>query len=323
MFDASGSKRLRQIFFQAVLIFAAPLAAQQQDYVIERDDLVSVTFWQQPSLNTQSRVGEDGTIDLPIVGRVNAAGNTPAKLELEVVRQYSFYNAKVTQARVSVLEFGSKKVYINGQISRPGKYTFATMPTIWQVILEAGGPLETANLSQITVVRGSGQDAGKVLTVDLAEALNRNSVNELSRLTPGDIIYIPTTGTVIAGRTPLQQSTLVYVYGEVAHPGAFQYEAGTNIVQAVINAGGPNPNADLKHVRLISTDSLYTQVAEVDLEIFNDAPSVPPLLLHAGDTIYLPKRRSFLQALGGMFTETYRIVLTTVASVVVFDLARQ
>ncbi|MCG3118289.1 MAG: hypothetical protein ALAOOOJD_00457 [bacterium] len=303
-----------------IFVFAAPLAAQE--YVIERDDLVSITFWQQPSLNTQSRVGDDGTIDLPVVGRVNAAGYTTAKLEIEIVRQYSFYNAKITQARVSVLEFGSKKVYINGQVTRPGKFTFATMPTIWQVILEAGGPLETANLSQITVVRGSGQDAGKVLTVDLAEALNRNAVNELPRLTPGDIIYVPTTGTVIAGRTPLQQSTLVYVYGEVARPGAFQYEASTNMVQAVINAGGPNPTADLKHVRLISTDSLYTQVAEVDLQMFNEAPSVPPLLLHAGDTIYLPKRRSFLQALGGAFTETYRIVLTTAASVVVYSLAR-
>jgi len=304
-----------------MLWLVVPLFAQE--YIIERGDLLSATFWQLPSLNTQGRVADDGTIDLLIVGRVNAAGYTTAKLENEIVRQYAFYNTKITQVRVAVLEFGSKKVYINGQVTHPGKYTFATMPTIWQVILESGGPLETANLGLITVVRGSGDEAGKVITVNLADALNRNLINGLPKLTPGDIIYVPAIGAAVAGRTPLQRSALVYIYGEIARPGAYQYEVDTNILQAVINAGGPTPIADLEHVRVVGMDSLNTQVAEINLRKYNEAPNAPPLILHAGDTVYLPKHRSFFQSLGGVFTETYRLVLTTVASVIVFDLARR
>jgi len=306
-------------------LMVAPLRAQEEEYVIERDDLLSVTFWQQPSLNTQIRVAGDGSIELPVVGRVNAAGFTTSKLEQEIVRQFAFYNAKISRAAVSVVEFGSKKVYINGQVTTPGKFTFASMPTIWQAILEAGGPLENANLGQVTVVRGSGDEVGKVLNIDLAEALNRNTIQDLPKLMPGDIIYIPAiaaAGTQTTGRSPLQRSTLVYLYGEVARPGAYQYEANTNVLQAVINAGGPTAAADMEHVRLMWLDTESTQVADVNLSRYSSEPYAPPLLLQAGDMIYLPKKRSFFQAMGRVLTEVFRLAVATGASILVFEYAR-
>lgn len=316
-----------KIFLRSMFLFIATwaLTATAQVHVIEKNDLLSITFWQQANMNTQARVREDGTIDLPVVGRVVAAGKTVVKLEQEIIRQFSFYNAKITQVTVSVAEFGSNKIYINGQVLTPGKYSFATMPTIWQAILEAGGPLENANLSQLTVVRGSGPDAGKVLAIDLSEALSRNAIADLPKLTPGDIIYVPavaTSGVGTFGRSPLQRSTLVYIYGEVLRPGAYQYEANTNVLQAVIKAGGPTAFSDMERVRLIWLAPHSTQIAQVNVQRSSNEPSAPPLLLQGGDTIFIPRRSSAFQAVGRMFSDVYQIALTTVASVLIYNYVR-
>jgi polysaccharide export outer membrane protein len=300
-------------------------AVGAQEHIIEKSDLLSITFLQQPTMNAQARVQEDGMIELPVVGRVGAAGKTAVKLEQEIIRQFSFYNSKITQVSVTVTEYGSNKVYINGQVLAPGKYSFAVMPTIWQAIMEAGGPLESANLSEVTLVRGSGPESGKILTIDLADALNRNAINELPKMTPGDIVYVTavaTTGLGTLGRSPLQRSTQVFIYGEVLRPGAYQYEANTNVLQALINAGGPTANADMEHVRLIWLAPHSTQVAQIDLARSSKEPNAPPLLLQGGDTIFIPKRNSILQAIGGTFSRAYQVGLAALASVLVYRYVR-
>jgi len=316
-------KKLNLFLLSGALFGAMPVLAQQT-YIIERDDFLSVAFWQQPALNAQIRVTDDGTIELPTVGKVNAAGYTIEQLEKEIVRQYAFYHAKVTQAKVSVIEFGSKKAYINGQVPRPGKYTFAVMPTLWQLILEAGGPLETANLGQVSLVRGSGEEMGNVSTIDLADMLNRNVVNELPKLMPGDIIYIPAVpgGPAAAGRSPLQKSSVVYIYGEIANPGEYQYENNTNIFAAVIKAGGPTEKADLRRVRIVGIDSLHTQVAQINLQKYHDAPQFPPLVLRGGDTIYIPKRQSLVGSVGSILIETARIAVVALVPLLAVNMAR-
>ena len=316
-------KKLHAILLSLALLGTLPAMAQQE-YIIERDDFLAVSFWQYPTLNTQIRVVDDGTIELPTVGKVNAAGYTIAQLEKEIVRQFAFYNAKVTQAKVSVIEFGSKKAYINGQVPRPGKYTFAVMPTLWQLILEAGGPLETANLSEVSLVRGSGPEMGKVSALDLAEVLNRNAITELPKLMPGDIVYIPAVpgGPAAAGRSPLKKSSIVYIYGEIANPGEYQYENNTNILAALIKAGGPTEKADLRRVRLLGMDSLHTQVAQINLQNYHDAPQFPPLVLHGGDTIYIPKRQSILSSVGGLVAETARLAVVAVVPILALSFTK-
>ena len=88
-------KNLKLIWLSLVLCLAALVTpvrvfAQQQTYIIERDDFLSIAFWQQPTLNTQIRVAEDGTIELPTVGKVNAAGYTLEQLEREIHAGQSF-----------------------------------------------------------------------------------------------------------------------------------------------------------------------------------------------------------------------------------------
>jgi polysaccharide export outer membrane protein len=292
--------------------------------VIERNDFLSITFWQQPSFNTQARVADGGTINLPVIGQVHAAGYTITTLEQEIIRQFSSYNAKVTQASIAILEFGSKTVYISGQVATPGKYTFAAMPTLWQALLEAGGPLETAKLDQVTMVRGSGEEAGKVMTIDVAGALSRQAIDDLPKVAPGDIVYVPAAAIseTVARRSPLHKSVLIYIYGEVARPGPYQYEMHTNVMQAVINAGGPTPNADIKRVSVVGMDSVNTQVAEIDFDRYNREPHNPPVILKPGDTVYLPRRPSFSESVNSVLVETYRIGLTALASFLILNATR-
>ncbi|HDI52387.1 MAG TPA: polysaccharide export protein, partial [Bacteroidetes bacterium] len=176
-----------------------------QEYIIGADDVLNVTFWQQPDLNSTVKVGQDGKIELPVIGSIQAAGLTPSQLSRRIAERISLFNTKITQASVVVVQYGSKKIYVTGHVLNPGKYTFESIPNLWELILEAGGPAETAILSNIKIIRG-GAEGKKSIVVDLTKFLEKGNISELPKLYPGDTVYIPgVTGAVAgaAGGSPL------------------------------------------------------------------------------------------------------------------------
>ena len=116
-----------------------PVGGTAQEYRLDKGDLITVTFWQQPDLNTQVRIDAEGKIDLPLVGRMPAAGMTVEQLSTRIAQKIAVYNNKITQASVTVNEYGSRKIFVTGAVTAPGKYTFEKIPTVWEAILEAGG----------------------------------------------------------------------------------------------------------------------------------------------------------------------------------------
>jgi len=162
--------------------------ASAQEYKIGPEDVLSVTFWQEPQLNTNVRVNQNGTIVLPVIGTITAAGLTPNELAAKIVRRISVFNRNISQASVLVTQYESNKVYVTGSVQNPGKYSFEVIPDLWKIILEAGGPTETAKLDQVKIIRG-GDEAGDISNVDLSEFLKRGDLSKLPPVYPGDTLY--------------------------------------------------------------------------------------------------------------------------------------
>ena len=269
-----------------ILLFAYS-ALIAQEYVIGQDDILSIQFWQQPTLNTQVRVGQDGKIALPIIGSITAAGLTPTQLGERIVEKISIYNREITQATVVVTEYGSKKVYLTGQVLAPGKYTFETIPNLWKAILEAGGPTQTALLSGVTIIRGEGE---KPIVVDLTRFLETGDASLLPALRSGDTVYIP--GLSPGGGSTELGGKRIYLYGEVARPGAYSIEKNLSLLAAIVLAGGPTPEANLSEVTVVSQGIPYSRIAKVNLAAGHSG--VPtPFLLRPGDTVFISRRSSF------------------------------
>lgn len=291
-----------------------------QEYILEPGDVLAISFWQQPDLNVLStRIDAEGKINIPLAGRLNAAGLTISQLSSKIVERMAIYNKSITQATVVVNEYGSKKIFITGAVGTPGKYSFEKMPTIWEAILEAGGPQQTAQLDNVQLIRG-GNEGGKIIAVDLATAFEKNDMRGLPALMPGDNLYVPssqaagaaasgTSGggapTAAGGNGNLFASAkTVYVFGHVVAPGVYQIEKDMDVLQVIVRAGGPAyPNRfntsgpitepDLEHVRIITRGPEAPVVYSVNVEKYTNTASPVPLLLRPGDTVFVPGKQSF------------------------------
>lgn len=325
---------IRQPFGLLLLLSLAGFASalRAQDYVLDKGDLIHVAFWQEPSLNTQGRIDAEGKIDLPLVGRLVAGGKTVEQLSSSIVEKISVYNKKITQATVTVVEYGSRSIYLSGAVARPGRYAFQELPNVWKAILEAGGPAPNAQLAQVQIFRG-GETSNKIETVDVTSAFESGNVKDLPRLNPGDYLNVPSitpaagpgggeasmSPTAIAGNP----RNAIYVFGMVARPGVYPFEKDLDVLQAIVRAGGPamvqtssNNRApiepDLRRVRLISLGAEAPVVYVINIKEYTKQAAPLPLRLRPGDTIYIPGRANYGSFI---FANTLVQVLTGTVSI--------
>ena len=120
---------------------------------------------------------------LPLVGEVTVAGTTPSQLEEELARKFSLYDRQITQVSVEVTAYNSKAVYVLGEVAQPGKYQRWPMPTVWDLIRDAGGPNENAYLGGVQVIRkGNTTNERNIITVDLNQIWGRGVPEDLPAL---------------------------------------------------------------------------------------------------------------------------------------------
>lgn len=303
----------------------AQVPDQQKEYVIGYGDLLAITFWQRPGLNTEGRVTAAGDIELPLIGAVKAAGLTPSQLRDAILNRISLLDIRITQTAVIVREYASKVVYVTGSVLTPGKQKFEVIPNLWQIILEAGGPLPTALLNDVTIVRGEGPEAGKIVHVDLTKALEQGNLVSLLPIYPGDTVHVPGLATGEGGAvlsnlpvSPLERRDVVYVFGQVGTPGSFNLDKNMDLLDALMLAGGPTDNANLKEVRLFFRGRQQAELALVDMNRYMRRSIPLPLLLHPGDAVYVPRRKSIVPFLGETLGYVFASAITVVISQLVF-----
>lgn len=304
-----------------------------QEYKIGPEDVLNITFWQQPQLNTNVRVSQSGTIVLPVIGNITAAGLTPTQLSTKIVDKISVFNRNISQASVVVDQYGSKKIYVTGHVGHPGKYTFEVIPDLWKIIVEAGGPAETAMLNQVKIIRG-GTDAGKIINVDLTEFLSEGDLSRLPPINAGDTIKIPgITGRAegapapeTGGVTEAQvEEDVIYIYGQVVRPGGYRFTRNMDLLEAIIIAGGPAQTANLDEVKVITRGKPYSSVATINLKQYAKLGTPAPFLLNPGDTVYLPQKQSspfLLMRQGSIVYDIVRIATTAGMTYLIYNLFR-
>ncbi len=292
--------------FSAILISIS--ANAQQPYVIGSEDVLEIRFWQDSNLDATVKVTRDGKISLDIIGEIQAAGQTTAQLERDIIRQISRYNSVISQAVVRVAEYNNQKVFISGQILAPGKYTYEVIPDLWTIINEAGGATELGDLGRVLIIRG-GENAGEVVTVNVRELVTSGKLQELPQIRSGDTIELPRTPAGLPASTLSQSQelrNLFYVIGEVNVPGAVNLERNIDILDAIALAGGPTSDANLKKARIISKAGAGTQIKRVNLKKYTNEAIAGRVFIRPEDVIVLPRKSGGL--LGMRVTEWVAIV---------------
>jgi polysaccharide export outer membrane protein len=165
---------------------AAPVPA---DYVIGPDDVLTVVFWRDKDMSTDVGVRPDGKISLPLLNDVQAAGLTPEQLREQITTAAAKFVEDPT-VTVVVKEIRSRKVFITGQVGKPGPYALTGPTTVLQLIAMAGGVLEYADSKNITVMR---TENGRALSLQFnyKDVTHRKNLKQNIELKPGDTVIVP------------------------------------------------------------------------------------------------------------------------------------
>jgi polysaccharide export outer membrane protein len=158
-------------------------------YVIGPEDVLSIVFWREKNLSSEVVVRPDGRISLPLLNDVQAAGLTADELREKVMTEANNFVEDAT-ATVVVKQINSRKVYITGNVNKPGLYPLTGPMNVLQLIAVAGGLLEFANGEKIRVMRIENGNP-------IAQPFNYKSVAEGKNLRqnielrPGDTVVVP------------------------------------------------------------------------------------------------------------------------------------
>jgi protein involved in polysaccharide export with SLBB domain len=165
----------------------APLPLAQAPSALTVGDVVKITFPAAPELNQSQKIGTDGTLSLPLVGQVHAAGKTPGELQSELS---NLYKSQLQDSETVVtVESKAIPVVVSGAVQKPGKIVFERPATVLEAIMEAGGFTPEADLKKVTVIRiVKGQHQTQLF--DLRPIL-RGKTMGATYVSGGDVIYVP------------------------------------------------------------------------------------------------------------------------------------
>jgi polysaccharide export outer membrane protein len=158
-------------------------------YVIGADDELSIVFWKDKEMSADAQVRPDGRIALPLINEVQAAGLTPDQLREKITEESKKYmeDANVT---VVVRQINSRKVFITGEINKPGTYPLTTPITVMQLIAMAGGLREYADAKKIVIMRTENGKPQR-LPFNYKSIIEGKNLQQNIELKPGDTVVVP------------------------------------------------------------------------------------------------------------------------------------
>ena len=158
-------------------------------YVIGTDDMLSIVFWKDKEMSADAQVRPDGKIALPLINDVMAAGLTPDQLREKITEESKRFmeDASVT---VVVRQINSRKVFITGEINKPGTYPLTTPVTVIQLIAMAGGLREYADAKNIVIMR-SENGKPRRLPFNYKNIIEGKNLQQNIELKPGDTVVVP------------------------------------------------------------------------------------------------------------------------------------
>src|SRR5580693_7056321 len=188
--EADSSKPPAQSAIPAMASDAPKKAATTDpNYVIGAQDVLDVSVWKEPEVSRVVPVRPDGKISLPLLNDVQAAGLTPSQLAAEITDSLKKY---VTSPQVTVIvtTINSQRVYILGEVTRPGAFPMLPGMTVMQALSSAGGFTAFAKMKSIYVLRNENGKKVKY-PFNYKDAINGKNSEQDIPLKAGDTIVVP------------------------------------------------------------------------------------------------------------------------------------
>ena len=240
------------------------------DYVLGSGDTLVLSLWGSTTQTFTRVVDGDGNLLLPEAGPLGVAGltlgNAQALIESSMQRQYRSAHVSVTVARLR-----SVRVYVVGDVQRPGGYDVSPLATSLSVVYAAGGPTAAGSLRTLRHMRGN----QLVATIDLYDLLVHGIRSGAAHFQSGDTLLVPPTGAQVA------------VSGGVLRPAIYELIGSEDSLASVIaDAGGATAAAALDHITIERIDAHHGRET-VTLHPHDAAYALEDFKVRDGDRVEL------------------------------------
>lgn len=159
-------------------------------FVIGPDDVLAVNVWKEPDISRSIPVRSDGKITLPLVGELQAGGQTPSQLQREIATKLQSYISE-PEVTVIVQEVRSRRFNVLGQVAKPGSYVLSNSARVLDAIAVAGGFRDFAKKKSIYVLRQNGTGEPSRLPFNYSEVVKGKHPEQNVEINPHDTIVVP------------------------------------------------------------------------------------------------------------------------------------
>lgn len=177
--------------------FVMPAAPQEQgEYVLQPGDAIDITFYYHPDNNqTNLLVRPDGKVYLPLIGEVQAAGLTAPQVA-ETITKRSSTSLRDPKVAVNVRTLNPTRVFVGGEVAKPGFVNYTAGLTAVQAIMQVGGWKDSADLQEVVLLQKTGENSSEYRPskVNLAKVVDLGDTKADIVLGPSDVLVVPKTG---------------------------------------------------------------------------------------------------------------------------------
>jgi polysaccharide biosynthesis/export protein len=155
-------------------------------------DELRINVWRDNDLSRELKVRADGTLTMPLIGDVKAAGRTPSQIREEIERRVRQYvKTEAGQVTVSVIAVNSYRFSVLGNVERPGLFNSAYYVTVLEALALAGGANRFADPDKAVIIRTYAPGTTRQIPVQLDHLAKGERPEQNIVLMPGDTMYIP------------------------------------------------------------------------------------------------------------------------------------
>lgn len=159
------------------------------DYRLHAGDSITVSVWKELELQRKVIIRPDGRFSFPLAGEVQAAGRSADQVRVVIENQLKKYIPEAVVA-VMVEDISGNRIYVIGQVNKPGMYVMNPELTVLQALSLAGGSTPFAKLDNISVIRGTGT-AQKTLPFRYDQVVEGKALQQNISLESGDVVLVP------------------------------------------------------------------------------------------------------------------------------------
>jgi polysaccharide export outer membrane protein len=248
-------------------------------YRIGPGDLLELKVFEVKELDQTVRVSEDGSITLPLLGRVMVEGLTQEGVVQKLTELLQAKYVKNPQVTIFIKEYKNQQVAVIGAVENAGSYELVGRKNLLQIISMAGGFSETAG-NEVFILREGPDGATSTVSIDLKDLLvNGNQALNIP-IEPNDVVNVP-----------IDKEIRVFVMGRVTRPGAVKAKLseGITLFQAIADAGGLAEGAKESAISITRKDKTgKEQKIRVNLKDIIKGKK-KDIVLQEGDVVYVPE----------------------------------